>query len=392
MDFVVACNWDEQLIPIARQHNVKELFGKLHTDLVGGGRAGFILPSVTRKGAERYIREVQAQGIAFNYLLNGTCLGNQEMTRKGQKELRSLLDWLYGAGVRWFTVSIPYIAAVIKKAYPDTQVVVSMMAGVESVETATYWEEQGADVLIVFNTKDFPFLKALKEHTNLKIEVAANLSCMNRCHQTFYHGNVASHASNKSGTGAYSLPVCETRCGHMKVSQPRRIIAGQWIRPEDLALYEEMGVERLKILDRISPTDQLAKILKAYSAREFDGNLAELIPGYRQDRVDSYLNTARLPKLIAAYLKPQLYNVFKAPGFKKRNETPQFAIDNKALDGFLEGFMKRDCRHLSCEKCGWCDKWADKAIRFQPGERKRYLEDAGKNLDELESGSFFEYI
>ena len=392
MDLVVACNWDEQLVPIAARYGAAELFGKLHSDLVGGGRAGFILPSVTRKGAAQYIRDVQARGIAFNYLLNGTCLGNQEMTRKGQRDLRSLLNWLYGAGVRWFTVSIPYMASVIKKAFPDAHIVVSMMAGVESVETARYWEEQGAEVLIVFNTRDFALLRALKEHTGLKVEVAANLSCMNRCHQTSYHGNAASHASNKSGTGAYSLPVCETRCGFMKVSQPRRIIAGQWIRPEDVHVYEELGVNRLKILDRISPTEQLEKILDAYSKQRFCGNLAELIPGYRQDRVESYLSTARLPRLIAAYLKPQLYNIFKAPGFSRRNKTPGFTIDNQALDGFLEGFMKRDCRHLSCEKCGWCDRWADKAVHFEPGERQRYLADAGKNLDELESGSFFEYF
>jgi len=392
MDFVLACNWDERLIDVARKHGVTELFGKLHLDMVGGGRASFLLPKQTRREAANYIRKVHDAGIQFNYLLNGTCLGNRELTRAGQKELDRLVGWAWDAGVRWFTVSIPYLARKIKRRYPDSHIVVSMMAGVESVETAKYWEEAGAEVLILFDAKDFYLLRALKEHTGLKLEVAANLSCMNRCHQTFYHGNVASHGSNASGSGLFTLPVCETRCTYMKVKEPRRIIAGQWVRPDDLHVYEELGIGRVKFLDRISPTEQLDKILAAYRAGAYDGNLAELIPGYRQDRVEAYLNASRLPRMVQAFLRPEKYNVFKALPFARRNRQPSFTIDNRALDGFLDGFSKRDCRNLSCAECGWCDRYAEQAISFDPEERARYLSDVEKNLEELESGSFFSYL
>jgi len=391
MDFALACNWDEKLIEVAARYKVCELFGKLGSDLVGGGRASFILPAVTRKAAAKFITKTQDAGVRFNYLLNGTCLGNREMTRSGQKQLHELLDWLDDTGVRWFTVSLPYIAAAIRRRVAGAHIVVSMMAGVESVESARYWEDLGAEVLIVFDVKDFPFLRALKAHTALKIEVPANLSCMNRCFQAFHHGNAASHASNESETGLYSLPLCETRCAVMKVREPRRIIAGQWVRPEDLSIYENIGIDRLKILDRISPTEHLERYLAAWSARSFDGNLATLIPGYRQDRVDAYTGAGRLARTARAFLRPGVYNVFKGPRFAKRNRPPEFEIDNRSLDGFLEGFLKRDCRNLSCEKCGWCDRWAKKAVRFKEGEQERFLRDGGRNLEELETGTFFSY-
>jgi collagenase-like PrtC family protease len=391
MDFVVACNWDERLVEVAARYGVKELFGKLDRDVVGGGRASYILPAISRRNAEKYIRKVQEQGIAFNYLLNGTCLGNREMTRQGINQLRSLIDWASDAGVRWFTVSIPFVAQVLRRRVPDVHIVVSMMAGVESVEAARYWEETGAEVVILFNVKDFPFIKALKAKTGLKVEVAANLSCMNRCYQAQHHGNTASHASNPAGVGSYCLPLNETRCAVMKVEEPRRIVAGQWVRPEDLHVYESMGVERLKILDRISPTEHLERCLEAYSKRAYDGNLALLIPGYRQDRVDGYTSAGRLARTVRAFLRPGTYNVLKAPRFARRNRPPAFVLDNRALDGYLDGFLKRDCRNLSCKECGYCDRIAKKAVRFEPGERERFLADGKRNLEELETGSFFTY-
>jgi len=164
------------------------------------------------------------------------------------------------------------------------------------------------------------------------------------------------------------------------------------VRPDDLHIYDELGVDRLKLLDRISPTEQLEKILTAYREGVYEGNLAELIPGYRQDRVDAYLNASRLPRMVQAFLRPEKYNVFKALPFARRNRQPTFTIDNRALDGFLDGFSKRDCRSLSCAECGWCDRYAEKAISFDPEERKRYLTDVENNLEELESGSFFSYL
>lgn len=392
MDLVLACNWDEALIDEARKRGVVEMFGKLRSDKVGGGRVSFVVPFVEKKRAEKYIRKVHESGMVFNYLLNGTCLGNREMTSSGQKELRRLINWAWDAGVRWFTVSIPYVAAVIKRMHPDAHLAVSMMAQVDSVEKAKFWEGEGAEVVIMFDNKDFRLMSALTRCTRLKIEVPANLSCTNRCHQALHHGNISSHGSQDDGMGLYSLPLCEVRCTYLKVLEPRRIIAGQWMRPQDVGLYESAGVSRLKLLDRISPTPQLVRILDAYASRHFEGNLAELIPGYRQDRMEMYVRGSSSVKKLMAYFRPWTYNVLKALPFAKRNRSPAFSIDPTALDGFLEGVRKRDCRNLSCEECGWCDSFARRAIKFEPGERERFLADAAKNLEELEGGGFFRYF
>ncbi len=392
LKLALACNWDDALVEVACAHGVTELFGKLHRDITGGGRASFISRRVSRRRAARYVRRAQEAGLTFNYLLNGTCMGNVELTRAGQRELDGLLSWLYDdCGVRWFTVSIPWLAARIKGRFPDAHLVVSMMARVESVEQARYWQEQGAEALILFDNKDFTLIRALKEQTSLELEIAANLSCLNRCHQVGYHGNVVSHSSNTAGHGLYTLPLCEARCTLMKVQQPRRILAGQWVRPEDLALYEAHGVDRLKLLDRTSSTARLTRVLQAYSQRRSPADLAELIPGYVRERMSSYFSPARLLTIAGAFFRPGKYNVAAAPAFLRRSRPPAFSIDAAALDGYLQGVAARDCRLLSCEACGFCDQYAREAIRFAPGERRRVLRDGGRNLQSLESGRFFRY-
>lgn len=389
MDFVVACNWDDALIDVAKEHRVSELFGKLSQDFVGGGRPAAFLPAISRRRARRYIRKVLDAGMQFNYLLNGTTMGLQELTRSGQKELHKLLEWAYESGVRRFSVAIPYIAAILRRKYPDVEIVVSIVSRVESVETALQWQEIGADAIVLFNNKDFSLIKALKRDTRLKVEVTANLSCLGGCSQAGYHANTDSLSSNKAGLGLYSIPICEVRCNYLKVNEPRRIVAAQWMRPCDLHVYEAAGVDRLKFVDRLSTTEQLDRILRAYRSGTYDGNLAELIPGYRQGRVDQYVSPAKMGRMVAALLRPDLYNISKARTFLNRSKPPGIIIDGEALDGYLERFLAQDCKHVSCDACGWCARYAKNAIRFDEEERQRYLEGARRNLDDLETGDFF---
>lgn len=391
MDYILGCNWEKDLIDVAQKYGVTELFGKLQADVVGGGRASFMSRRIQWPIAADYIRKVQDAGITFNYLLNGTCMGNRELTRRGQNELDSLIDRLADAGIHRFTVSLPYIASKIRRRIPEAQIIVSMMAKVESVEQARYWEQIGATTLILFDNKDFSFIQALKKCTGLCLEITANLSCLNRCHQMLHHINSVSHSSSTHGYGLYTLPMCETRCNYLKVLEPRRIIAGQWIRPQDVDRFENAGIDRLKILDRTSSTAQLELTLKAYTDKRFNGNLAELIPGYKQERMTGYLNQTMKLRMIRAFFKPLKFNLFNARPFAKRSAPPSFFINADKLDGYLDGFEKSDCRHSSCETCGWCDSFAKKAITFDEAERNRFLNDSEKNIEMLETGEFFRY-
>ena len=85
MRLSVATNFDPELVEKCRDYPVTELFGKLRTDAVGGGRAPYQLAKVSRRQLEDHVRHLQKSGIAFNYLLNSSCMGNREITSRGQQ-------------------------------------------------------------------------------------------------------------------------------------------------------------------------------------------------------------------------------------------------------------------------------------------------------------------
>ena len=88
LKFSVAACFEEGFLEGLSGLPVHELFGKLPSDPVGGGRASFMLSPLSARALRKYIEAAEKKGIGFNYLLNAACMDNMEYTRKGQKALR----------------------------------------------------------------------------------------------------------------------------------------------------------------------------------------------------------------------------------------------------------------------------------------------------------------
>ncbi len=74
----VATNFDDGLLDAVSGYPVMEVFGKLSSDAIGGGRASFTLPPLSLKRLERHVEKARSKGIGFNYLLNPACMDNRE--------------------------------------------------------------------------------------------------------------------------------------------------------------------------------------------------------------------------------------------------------------------------------------------------------------------------
>ena len=145
MQFSVATNFDDTLVDRIKNYPVAELYGKLSADAVGGGRASFMLPRVGRRQVEAHVAVVRRAGIRFNYLLNAACMSNVEYTRRGQRAIRNLLDWLSAIGVDGVTVAIPFLLEIVKSDYPHLKAKVGVFAQVDNLRKAKAWEAMGAD-------------------------------------------------------------------------------------------------------------------------------------------------------------------------------------------------------------------------------------------------------
>ncbi len=399
MKYAVCTNFGDDLISrLPNKEDILYLYGKLTSDFVGGGRASYMMPLVDKKRVARHIEEAHKNGLKFNYLLNSACMGNNEFTISGRRKIRQLLDWVTSIGADSVTVAIPYLAQIVKKHYPGLAVNVSTFDYVDNVTKARAWEDMGIDTIVLPNTllnRDFDALRKFRKHLKCKIQLLANNACLLGCHCVGYHRVIMSHGSQSSDiSGGYVLDYCALGCRYQRFADTVNFIRSDWIRPEDVGYYEEIGIDGLKIIGRARSSDFIVKATEAYMKRSYEGNLLDILAHpYGEKRKRTAHNVFR-GLLYAARL--HLRNPFYLR--KMVSTFPDFKVylDNKKLDGFLEYFVKGACqcsrRGGSCDGCNYCLQAAEKALVIDPSYRDEFLKVYGKILDELVEGKPFQYF
>ncbi len=396
MKFSVPCNWQDGLLDLLDEYKIEELYGTLADDFLGGGRPSFMLPKISRRYFKRYIQEVRKRGVKFNYLLNTTCAGNQELTAAGERTLRHLLDWIVSTGVEAVTVSLPYLLEFIKHNYLHLKVFVSTMAGVDSLERARYWQALGADRITLSAvsgvSRDFKLLRLMRSNMQCELQLIANLTCLYECPLWPYHAAIYSHASQVSHCSrGFFIDYCFLRCNYMKLKDPSEFIRSPWIRPEDVMHYEKIGIDGIKFANRTMSTSAIKKLISAYHQRRYEGNLLELFSDTSKQNCLKKHSGYLLNK--AKYLfRPFSVNILKLSKLRNLLGEPGVYIDNRALDGFLEYFLQSNCVSGGCQECGYCYAVSRKAIRINESKREEMLLLYDRFLNGLSSGEVFRYL
>ncbi|MDD5355835.1 MAG: U32 family peptidase [Candidatus Omnitrophica bacterium] len=393
MKLSVPTNWCPELINKLDKTNIAEIYGKLDRDVVGGGRAEFLLSFVSRRQANDHIRLIHKNGLKFNYLLNALCMGNHEWTARGQKKIRKLLDWLAGAGVDSITIAVPYLLQVIKRCYPFFKVKVSVCAGIDNPVQARHWEEMGADVISLSPwsvNRDFVLLKQIRKAVKCNLELYANNRCLMKCPFTAYHYLANNHASNsQDNQNGFFIDYCRFMCSSLILSEPSRLISSCWIRPDDSDYYAEAGIDSFKLSERNTKTEFILKIVEAYTRKKYEGNLFDL---FVDDSKRLSSEKRYMWKKVLFFLKPFKVNIFLLHRYFS-NIPPQGHpfLDNRKLDGFLDFFIKGKCNLNNCAECGYCRQVAQEALILPNEKGKNSLQAYRGLLKSLYDGSTFYY-
>ncbi|MBD3241788.1 MAG: peptidase U32 [Chitinivibrionales bacterium] len=369
---------------------VEEVYGKLRADPIGGGRSSYTLRPASSGTLRDTVDEAHRHGIRFNYLVNGATLQELDQTRRGQKKIRRLLDRLVETGVDCVTMASPYLLRVVKECYPTLGTRVSAFAVVDSPVKARLWEDMGADTICVSAiacNRDFERLAAMRRAVSCDLQLIVNASCMLGCAHELTHMNMlTASSSSASKTGGLCLDYCFLNCSSAKLADPVHFLKATWIRPEDLHLYESIGYHSFKIVERSCPTDLLARRVAAYVNRSFDGNLLEIAgPVAQVSRAQGASLRQRLA-MVGLMAQPHKVRIGKLLDMKRyaeqvipteyeRGRAPVY-IDNKSLDGFLDGIRRRDCARTDCATCGYCAEWAREHVEIDSAYRRQALAQA----------------
>lgn len=388
MRLTVATNWDEDLIEKYADCGVESVWGVMDKTPVGGGRPYFIVAKVTKEHVENYVKQVHSAGMKFNYLLNAPCMNNLEYKRETHQELIDHIEWLNRIGVDGVVVSIPLIMEIVKEQFPAMKVKVSTIAHVNSVQRAKLLEEElGVDsITLDFNiNRDFNLLKKIREAVKCELTTLANDGCIYQCPFRFYHYNIIGHSSQtRNPLEGFYYDYCLMRCTTKRFSSPVELMRSRWIRPEDVHLYEEIGIDSLKVGGRRMSTTWLVNTVKAYHSRKYDGNLGDLLdisqlcvdPDMRSPQYRTFLSRPDSLKNEHVNAIGQLFPV-------------KPYIDNNKLDGFIDFFKGQNCLS-ECGRCSYCQNWADKVVQINKEDASKYITAMSALLKDLRTSRVFE--
>lgn len=391
MKLSVPTNWQKDLLPNLERNNIAVIYGKLDKDFIGSGRPSSILTRIGKREVGSRISAIHKHGIRFDYLLNSPCLNNREWSASGQKEIRRLLDWLVAIKVDSVTVSMPYLLQMIKKCYPGLEVNISVGAGIASLAKAKYWEDLGADQLTLLPTeanRNFELLRKIRKTIKCRLQLIANLPCLHECPFYAYHIASLGHASQTGhASKGFFIDYYPLLCKYHKLSEPWRMVAASWIRPEDLGYYAAAGIDRIKLVDRGWKSEHILRAVEAYSKGRYEGNLLDLFSDMTKYQLFSEKYLWRRAR---HFLHPLKFNIFL---FARRVspmvlKDPSF-LDNRKLDGFIKFFIDGRCKSGDCDQCNYCRNTARETFNVPEEYRGKMLDLCGRLLGDIIDGSLF---
>jgi collagenase-like PrtC family protease len=308
---------------------VIETFGQLAPDTVFGScRGPKGLPEVDRHRLEDYVKYCNGKGIDFDYVINATCMSNEELTRSGYKKIKDFLEMLEGMGVGWVTISLPSLMEIAMYISPNLKIKASTVCQINSPHKAKFYEELGIKRIVLDEDiyREFNTLKSIRKVYSGDLEVIVNSFCVNDCPFKMFHYNSFSHSHTNTDECAYF----SSRCMNMHIGA-ENYMKLNWIRPEDIHYYFDTGICYFKVQGRTNVySGNPAKAVTHYIEEHYDGDLISLLE----------LFSSAKPLTIA-----------------------NCEIDNSKLDGFFEKYVKDPCFCTKiCSECGYCKSFAEKSI------------------------------
>lgn len=300
---------------------VTETYGQVTVNGNNSGRSLDVLPPIGLNQLEKYVKQLTEHDIDFNYTLNSSCLSNDEFTLEFMYDTRELIKNLWDIGVKKITIALPAVIELVKSIQPDMEIKASAICEINTPYKALFYKKLGADRVVVDPdiTRRFGILRSICQAFGAGVEIIATNACRCDCPYKMFHYNFTAHKSLDSND-KHILDYYDNRCFLQHAEENTVSLKLNWIRPEDIHYYDDIGISSFKIDGRqhILQGDYI-KTLLYYFEEKFDGNLFELIH------------------------------------FFDGNQAPLRYLENRNLDGFIEPFFNGDkfCNGI-CDTCQHC--------------------------------------
>ncbi len=330
---------------------ITETYGQLTADAsFGSCRHSEYLPFVDQKVLEAYVRYCKDRKITFNYILNAAVTLNEELTKAGFQKIKSFVKMLEDMGIEYITVTLPSMMEIVRYVAPSLKIKASTVCRIDSPKKAKFFEELGIGRIVLDEDiyRKPNILKSIRKVYSGELEVIINSFCIKDCPYKIFHYNTISLSHRMQDHESYYPYKCRRQ--HLDGEE---LIKQNWIRPEDLKYYYDIGIRFFKVQGRQLVLDgDPIRAIRYYMDEAYDGNLVKLL---------------------------ELF----APSHELSIGVD---MDNKKLDGYVEWFFKNPSLcHGDCESCKHCLHFAHQSI----GENKCKLLSGFRSIDQCIFKEFY---
>ena len=227
---------------------------------------------------DQTVRMANPYGVEISIALNAPCYSGKQFSKDFLEGYRTFLNAITEMGIAHLVIADSFLMRFTLQQFPHLKVQVSSLSYVDSPEKARYYEKMGVEriILPIDLVRNLPLLKSIREAIGCQLEIMANLGCLYNCPYHTFHGQFHGHNSRKELNGLSGDPY-KAVCNEIMLREPWRVVSGSFVRPEDISVYKDMGIEYLKLAGRELSLEWVIKSARAYITGSGKGNLLELL-------------------------------------------------------------------------------------------------------------------
>jgi len=295
---------DDSLVEIVRDYreSIAEVYFALPGHASGrsplGGAGGEGDPEARAILMEE-LAAISEMGVELVLLLNAACYGEEAISRAFAESIRKTLrDFLAELPLAAVTTTSPFVARVIKEAFPELETRASVNMRVGTVKGMQYLADHfdGFCMQREYNRDpdQIEELKAWCDAHGKRLYFLANSGCMRSCSWQSFHDNLVAHEAGASTRDNVPLGY-PSPCWEFMARRENWVayLQNTWVRPEDLRHYERwFSLSKLATRMHSNPR----RVVAAYARGRFHGNLLDLTePSYAPLLRGYILDNQRFP-------------------------------------------------------------------------------------------------
>lgn len=233
------------------------------------------------------LKKIKSLGKKLTLLLNANCYGEDSASDKLKKHIIALVDMLKAElEIDSITTASPFLADILKEQYGnDINIKASVNMKIGSVAAMRQLSSSFDEFYIKKElNRNFQEIENLRnwccEHGK-KLNMLANSGCLTECAFQTFHDNLIAHQKIEQDGGlniGYSAPCHKYLDSLEQIDAMTQFMQSNWIRPEDIHLYENY-FDEVKLATRMHSRPRM--VVAAYCRGKFKGNLLDLTePSY----------------------------------------------------------------------------------------------------------------